>query len=483
MALAALGANAQSCVIGNTTIARGESGFITYTFSDVDFSNSDLFIMQIKPVEGLTLGNFADVQLSESIFESSNVAADLSDYKINTNGTIVYCVGLESGTFSAEAANLVVKIPVTVSEDAELGDVDLLPSKFIIGDDYELDVDDEDEVKPGVLTITSAAATLDATVYAAAGVQNKTFADAADVQDFVDANPNAIVVFASASNEIKAIPNVVVGDKASSIILSNAAAYTYTGTAFTAKSVEFTYNFTTKASKAGGWNSLAIPFTGTPEVDPFTSADKVNGKFWAKQFTGSTSEGLVFADLASATFEVNKSYIVAFPGASYGANEFANDYLKISATNAEVSPATSVKVDGDPFAMKTIYAGQAPVGAYVLDAAANKFVKQDAAAAVAPFQAYAIAASSAAPALRSLAILDANNGITSVESVEAAAGVVVYANEGEIVINANESGVASVYNMNGQVVKANVKYNEGETRIAGLAAGAYVVAGQVVVLK
>lgn len=491
MALASLMANAQSVTIGNATVAKGGKGMIEITFEDFDWTESNGFKAQLMPIyEGMvTVGDWNDIKYSEVLYDIADYDASSSGLLELTNKKLSMQLKLNAGAYCKEITDskLVISMPIVVSEDAEAGVYDIEADEelgFKVG---SLNNWDDFEVENGTLTITDGATPLTyvADVYASDGKSSMTFANAAAVKTYLDANVNAIVAFASEAPAGAAnYANVVVAGVAKNIVLSNAAAYTYTGTAFTAENVEFTYNFTTKASKAGGWNSLAIPFTGTPDVDPFTTADKENGKFWAKEFVSATESGLEFADLASAQFVANKSYIVAFPGESYGSNEFDGNSIVISAIDATVQPSTSVKAaEATPFTMKTIYAGQAPKDSYVLDPALNKFVKQDAAADVKPFQAYAIASSSAAPALRSLAILDANKGLTSVEAVAANAGVVVYANEGDIVINANESGVASVYNMNGQVVKANVKYNEGETRIAGLAAGAYVVAGQVVVLK
>lgn len=477
-----LGASAQTCEVLDATIKPGGKGTITVKFDeDVEWNGINTIGVNFKLPEGISLGDWSEADWG-GVLDGAAVPSGNRMWENNdgfcTLGVAAYEIEFEDGQA------VTMTFPIVASAGVEEKDYSLAGTEgsMIIGD--ELFIEDDNLVN-GTLTVSgSAVSSIEGTVYLADGTSVvKNFKTKQDVADVLDGN--VIVAFASeAPAGAEKLKNVIVAGVAESIVLTNDAPYTYTGTAFTAKSVEFTYNFTTKASKAGGWNSLAIPFTGTPDVDPFTTADKENGKFWAKEFVSATESGLEFADLASAQFVANKSYIVAFPGESYGSNEFVGNSIVISNTDATVQPSTSVKAaEATPFTMKTIYAGQAPKDSYVLDPALNKFVKQDAAADVKPFQAYAIASSSAAPALRSLAILDANKGLTSVEAVAANAGVVVYANEGEIVINANESGVASVYNMNGQVVKANVKYNEGETRIAGLAAGAYVVAGQVVVLK
>lgn len=492
MALASmLGASAQSVKINDLTLKPGESGFITVTFdNEVLWEDAVNLEVRLLLPAGVTVGSVDDADFGGIMENPTDFTKALNVYEKAQDRYFSFMAVSGETKFKEMASEVTVKIPVIVAEDAEEGVFELTP-------DFENDTDEtlmvgstdfvyDETYTTGKLTISASATPIvyAAKVYSSTGVADVNVATVAELEALLGGN-NIVAFGAGVPSDFAEYENVIIDGLAATIILSNDAPYTYTGPAFTANSVEFTYNFATKASKAGGWNSLAIPFTGTPNVDPFTTADKENGKFWAKEFVSATESGLEFADLASAQFVANKSYIVAFPGESYGSNEFVGNSIVISATGATVvQPSTSVKAaEATPFTMKTIYAGQAPKDSYVLDPALNKFVKQDAAADVKPFQAYAIASSSAAPALRSLAILDANKGLTSVEAVAANAGVVVYANEGDIVINANESGVASVYNMNGQVVKANVKYNEGETRIAGLAAGAYVVAGQVVVLK
>lgn len=479
LSLAAMSASAQTAKIQDVTLAPGEKGFVTIELdSDVHFEGMSFGVSFGLP-NSVTLGEWKDMEWG-GIF-SEPVPTDAQDV-MNNDG--ICMIGVSNYELDEVDGPFTIKIPIVVAEDAEEGSFSLMGSQAYFKIGGVRFNEEEGNIEYGTLTIGEAVAPLTyaAKIYEAAGVTvNMNVADAASLQSYLSSHKNAIAVFASAvPDEIAALDNVVVDGVAKSIVLTSQNEYPYTGEAFVAEKVSFEYWIGTKATKAGGWNSLAIPFTGTPEVEPFTTADMNSGKYWAKVYTGSNSEGLLFGNLASAQFEANKSYLVAFPGSDYGVNEFTSVTLNITAENEKVYPAANNKSGGAPYSMTTVYAGYTPASSYVLNAAGTKFEYKDAMQIAAPFTAFA-SAELGAPVLRSLAILDANQGITSAADA-AVASTTVYGEDGEIVIIASEAGVASIVNMNGQVVKANVAYNEGETRVA-IAAGAYVVAGQVVIVK
>lgn len=302
---------------------------------------------------------------------------------------------------------------------------------------------------------------------------------------------NTIVSF---KNEIPAdwanLTNVVVNTKAKKISLSNeGGSYTYEAEDITADSVEFLLYPTVFANNRGGWMSIAIPFNGKPNISPIMNGNKSEGKYWAKKITGATEDALLYANLESAEFEAHVPYIFAFPGDYYGEHAFADKYLSISAADATVE---SGKVWGSPltsdYVMYTIYNGEYPNDAYILNPEGTRFVFTAEAGQAKPFTAFATVSKgeSSAPKLRSLSILDADEaemGYTSAEEFAANTTLRVYAENGDIVILANEAGKANVFNVNGQAAKASVAYTEGETRITGLGAGTYIVAGQKVALR
>lgn len=489
--LASLCANAQKMTVTTEPAALqpGKEGFIVLTISDCDeyfaeditFNQEELLQFSIPVPAGVTKnGDLKDVDFGGLVDPATADPLSSLDDQLKSGQNYVE-VGF-IGTINDVRDAVSIKLPVKVAADAALGTTeynleDLAYGSWIIGDNFDFT-----ETVMSITISNDAPTTYAAKIYEAAGVTvNMNVADAASLQSYLSSHINAIAVFASAvPDEIAALDNVVVDGVAKSIVLTSQNEYPYTGEAFVAEKVSFEYWIATKATKAGGWNSLAIPFTGTPKDAPFTSADKTGGKYWAKVFTGSNSEGLLFVDLDAPQFEANKSYLVAFPGSDYGDNEYTSVKLNITAEDETVYPADYVKTAAAPYSMTTVYAGYTPASSYVLNAAGTKFEYKDAMQVAAPFTAFA-SAESGAPVLRSLAILDANQGITSAADA-AVASTTVYGEDGEIVIIASEAGVASIVNMNGQVVKANVAYNEGETRVA-IAAGAYVVAGQVVIVK
>lgn len=277
------------------------------------------------------------------------------------------------------------------------------------------------------------------------------------------------------------LDNVIVNGVANRIVLSNKAEYGYNGNGFTAKKVEFTYYFETKADKNGGWNSLVIPFTGEPEIVPLTEATPTSGKYWAKEYVGSSASDLIFKNLEEPIFKANQAYLLAFPGESYGSNEYQGNALTITAENVELHSNYQKPIYNGMYAMAPNYQSKSSF-CYILDPQKNQFIYHKEPTDCTPFTAKVYhKTKSAAP--RSLGIIDYEEGLTNVEATKSNIGVAVYADEDAIVIRAEESGVTSIYNLNGAIIKKNLQYDEGETRISGLSAGAYIVAGQLVILR
>lgn len=296
---------------------------------------------------------------------------------------------------------------------------------------------------------------------------------------------NTIVRFSSYDDipsDWKALPNVVVDFKAQSILLSNkGGAYTYSDD-FTAETAEFRLYPTVYADKNGGWMSVALPFSGVPTVEPFTAANPTGGKFWAKRFAGSTADALKYADLSASEFKANVPYLFAFPGDSYGENKFVSEYVAITANDAQVKSekVASHYVDG-PFEMNVAYNGITRPDAYILNEDGTKFVLTEEPVEAVPFTSYVSPRDPLpAPKLRSLGII--MDGYTSADDCAGNGAIVVYVSGGDIVISASEPGRTALYDMSGRVVKASVDYAPGLTRLSGLDAGAYVVAGRTVVL-
>ena len=509
-----MGASAATLSIKDITLQKGQEGKITvYVDNDKDFGWGDYSSLQISiPVpEGVEVGRIEDVNLgglADEAGKDSELSIRKAEEEENFKETnYILLMVVNDQPFNKELnsdAIVEITIPIKISEakefpcgEFEMDIVDGLnygeySQLFSNGDGEQFDLAEEASLVNGTLTIIPKGGYWGRCYYPKCGevppsgsVLSREGIES--LMRFGEGYKNTLVVFDDQIPEswYYGLDNVVVNGKVERIVLTNAEPYEYDGDAFVAEKVEFTYNFEVKATKDGGWNSLAIPFNGVPEVEPLTNTTRETGKFWAKEFIGAADfSALKFANLETPVFEANKSYILAFPGETYGANEYLGNSLLITAENVEVFSSNSELISRDGYSMRTSYNGEGMSKSYVLDPKSNRFVYKEGDVSVAPFTAYAIRdLDDGRPAPRSLAILDAEQGLTSVEAVAANAGMVVYANEGDIVINANESGVASVYNVNGQAVITDVKYNEGETRISGLGAGSYIVAGQVVVLK
>ena len=194
---------------------------------------------------------------------------------------------------------------------------------------------------------------------------------------------NTIAVFEDQIPEDWAnLDNVVSNGNAKKIVLTNNEPYTYVGDPFEAEKVEFTFNFDYKATKRRFedksdlnmdyppcqlWTSLAIPFDGVPEVEPFTNETQETGKYFARRFTGSDNFVLQFADLEEPKFEANQSYILAFPNDSYGVNEFLGNSLVITAEDVLVYSSESKTIYSEPYCMRTTYNGRGENKIYLLD--------------------------------------------------------------------------------------------------------------------
>lgn len=499
LALASMaGVEAQSVIFKDLVVKPGNKAFIEFTISELGESWSGFSGLRfyIPVPEGVTPGDEKDLDFGGILKEGENYDPV---FKLVEDEKPPYIeIALAGGDVSfqdVEEDEVTIKIPIEVAADAPEAneyemDLNIYNQASLFYDDdenTEYSFYDYGEVENGFITISASGKFYEGIVYAGPGDIEHVFFSSPDQLE-ARANVNQIITF---KEDLPAdwaeVYNVVVNGKAKDIRLYNGFPYAYNGEPFVAEKVTFTYDITHHANKNGGWVSLAIPFDGKPEINPLTNATKENGKYWAKQFVGSTSEGLLFANLDEPKFLANQSYILAFPDASYGENEFTDTDLTIKGENVTVYSSESVTVKGTTagsYVMKTTYDGGGSGSAYYLNSVTNKFEQDEEVFEVSSFTAFALpTAPLGAPSLRSLAILDADKGLTFAESVAANAGVVVYANEGDIVISANESGVTSVYNFDGQLVKANVKYNEGETRIAGLSKGAYIVAGQAVILK
>lgn len=262
---------------------------------------------------------------------------------------------------------------------------------------------------------------------------------------------------------------------------------------------------------ATGWETLYLPFTATDvtadknPIQPFNyGGDRENtikeeGDFWAKEPVTSEGDTLYFAHILSTDFEAGKPYIIAFPGEGFDKYSLAGQAITFSASGADV-PAT----DGLPSALKygTYYMGGTSVGLtagadncfFQYTPSSNQFEKGKNGDKVTPFRCYVQSESQNSPnQLRSGRSNIVNVGsyedyvalrkgtITLSDDNKADANS-VYADGGNIYLNAGEAGVTEVFNVNGQLVKV-ANHNEGLNNLGAFAQGVYVVNGVKVIVK
>ena len=414
IALASMvGASAQSVLFKNLVVKPGGESFIEFTITDVT-SWEDYSGMQfgIPVPEGVKPGSKRDIDfgglLLEGDLETTIQNADIKLVRDNPDfdfeGTYIYFSltgGYSNLSYEGED-DVTIKLPIIVSEEAEEVtefemDLDAVKQSFLFPTEgFQYDFVDEQQYVNGLITISSG---FTGTIYDPRAVSaDKNFETEDELKAVLSKTENTIVEFAvEVPREWAKLPNVVVKGRAKEIILSNKEAYSYTNEkekGFMAQKVSFIYNFSVKANKAGGWNSMVIPFDGKPEIEPFTDATATTGKFWAKQFYRSEEKGLIFENLEDAVFMSNQAYILAFPGEFYGENEFEGNSLLI--TGEDVWVAHSVpkdKLGGAPYPMIINYGGKtSSPNAYVLDSEKNAYVYCETPVDVVPFSAFAVRA-------------------------------------------------------------------------------------------
>lgn len=278
------------------------------------------------------------------------------------------------------------------------------------------------------------------------------------------------------------LPNVVVNGTARNIKLSSKGGpYTYDGE-ISADSAEFKLYYKTTNYETDYARYLAIPFSGTANTDGCNALDIV--RYTVLEFKGSKDSELVFRTLENSAFtefKENVPYLITFGDIYLKGEGPSEDFLSISAANTIVQSSASVTTPGGKYDMKSIYNGKTEANSYNLPETffwGRLTLNADPMDAD-PFSVYAVAGTGD-PTVDELYIAIDNR--TDLEALLSAT-LTVYAENGDIVIRANKVGTTSIYNINGQMVNASVIYGEGETRVSGLNAGTYIVAGKKVVLK
>ena len=293
-------------------------------------------------------------------------------------------------------------------------------------------------------------------------------------------NPNLLLYVTSANYAPSSITNVIVNNTANKIVLSDAVSGNdfYCPKDFTAKSISYTHNYlmTTGIGESRGWETIALPFdvqkishSSKGEIIPFANWKSGDSKkpFWLMTYgTGGW--------INASSIEANTPYIISMPNHSDYKTEFRlNGNITFSSANVTVKKSDNIltgSYDGKTFIPSYTYTNND--GYYALNvnsdyvtyygeySEGSHFISG--LRAVRPFEAYMTSSSSAA---RSIAI--SGDMATGIEN---------------IAILIDESKGIRVYNLNGQLVIAEVGQSLDDVK-KKLSAGVYIVNGKKLIIK
>ena len=167
--------------------------------------------------------------------------------------------------------------------------------------------------------------------------------------NFKNSNPNLLIYIKDAKYAPKGINNIVVGETAENIVLTDAQSGNnfYCPKAFTAKQITYAhrYRMRTGAGESSGWESIALPFdvqkiehAEEGEIIPFAkwTSSKTTKPFWLYQL-GTT--GYVEAEGIKAY----TPYIISMPNNEVYQDEYIiKGTISFSSTNVEVKKSDDV---------------------------------------------------------------------------------------------------------------------------------------------
>ena len=160
-------------------------------------------------------------------------------------------------------------------------------------------------------------------------------------------NPNMLIYVAADSLAPDNRDNVVIGDFAKNIVLTDVSEGNgnfYCPRMFTAEMISYTHEYhqATEPGVARGWETIALPFTvqtimhENGQITPF-AADTINKHFWLRQLT---QQGLARATV----IEANTPYLISMPNNEvYPVGSNLNGRVTFSSQNVEV-PQTQINV-------------------------------------------------------------------------------------------------------------------------------------------
>lgn len=261
-------------------------------------------------------------------------------------------------------------------------------------------------------------------------------------------NQNCLVY---ANEALAGVKNVVVGDAAETIELTDGVDFNNTKP-FTAATIKYT-RYLYK-----GWNTIAFPF-------PYT----VNGDR-IESYSSADASTVVFVE-ASGQLNANQAYLI---------NAEADGDKEFTAIGAEVPVTAAVgevfKSNFRSFAMSN------DANLYKLNNDGTAFNHSDGTALVGAFRGYldlSSVQSASAPAL-SRRIIHGDGSATRMESISAGE-MSVYSGNGALIIHTDHAQIVRIHSIDGCLVRT-VVLEAGENIVNGLSKGIYLVGKQKVAL-
>lgn len=262
-------------------------------------------------------------------------------------------------------------------------------------------------------------------------------------------------------------------------------------TAFNAKNISFSYTPNVWADGKKGWDAICLPF----RVSQFRASTKgalspillgTDGNFWLREFIGASSDELYFTSTYDGVMKAYTPYIVAFPGSKMGKNNIEGQSVSFISKDVVVGADQPAIVQRNDFIFKGGFDTDADEGTgWILNSNGDGFEKTDVVGNN-PFHAYFMTDNDdTAAGAKSLSISteffeEEGTLVSTVKEAEEELEVV--AEEGAVIIKANNNTTANIYGANGALLRC-VRVNPGENRVEGLAKGLYIINKQKILIR
>lgn len=286
---------------------------------------------------------------------------------------------------------------------------------------------------------------------------------AEDIQELrmTTLNANDLIYIPSGSKASS--DNVVVGDKAASIVITDKVPF-HAPKAFTADAISYTRN----CYLDGGWETIMLPFAVTSVTDNDVTKDYV-----LEKCTG-MEKGNTITFARETTWAANTPYIISFGEATGAAGETKPYVFSGSGAIGVTEPSYVVNEFKGSYIDEDIATAKA---AYMMNAAGTNFVPNEANSVVYPFRAYIDNSGNKfnAPNFS----VEHDGGATGMNAADVTSER-VYAQDGNIIVESATKVV--VADLSGRIVRT-INAPEEVTVIEGLSKGFYIVNGHKVFVK